>query len=132
MAITGTTSNVEQAIHALKQRLGPRANDTQAVREHHSCGESYHTPAPPDVVCLPHNTDEVADIVKISARFRLPVVPFGAGTSLEGPPVDVGQVDNLRGGWLPPPAGLKRRHGPIDNRPQLTKLPHNSTLRIVN
>jgi D-lactate dehydrogenase (cytochrome) len=84
MASPGTTSPVEQAIHALKQRLGPRANDTVAVREHHSRGESYHTPAAPDVVCLPHSTDEVADIVKISARFQLPVVPFGAGTSLEG------------------------------------------------
>jgi len=73
-----------QAIAELKQRLGARANDTASVREHHSRGESYHTPAPPDVVCLPHTTDEVADIVRISARYGLPVVPFGAGTSLEG------------------------------------------------
>jgi len=84
MSRPGTTSPVEQAIHALKQRLGPRANDTQAIREHHSHDESSHTAAAPDVVCLPHNTDEVSDILKISARFQLPVVPFGAGTSLEG------------------------------------------------
>src|SRR6266849_4772700 len=71
MAGPGTTSPVEDAIHALKQRLGPRANDTQAVREHHSRGESYHPPAAPDVVCLPQDTDEVADILKISARFHL-------------------------------------------------------------
>ncbi|MGA9623949.1 MAG: hypothetical protein WBQ65_05730, partial [Bryobacteraceae bacterium] len=34
--------------------------------------------------------------------------------------LDVGQVANLRGGWLPPPV----RCGPIANRPQLTTLPH--------
>src|ERR1035438_7293953 len=36
----------------------------------------------------------------------------------------VGQVGNLRGGWLPPLIDSRRGNGPIDNRPQLTKLPH--------
>jgi len=55
-----------------------------AVREHHSHGESYHPPAAPDVVCFPSTAEEVVEIVRISARFHLPIVPFGAGTSLEG------------------------------------------------
>jgi D-lactate dehydrogenase (cytochrome) len=80
------------AIEALKELLGTRANDTPAVREHHSRGESYHPPAAPDVVCFPRTTDEVAGILKISARFQVPVVPFGAGTSLEG------HVHAVRGG----------------------------------
>jgi len=71
-------------IAALKALLGPRANDTAAVREHHSHGESYHTPAEPDIVCYPRTTDEVAEIVRISHRFQVPIIPFGAGTSLEG------------------------------------------------
>jgi D-lactate dehydrogenase (cytochrome) len=54
------------------------------VRDHHSHGESYHPPAAPDVVCFPTTTDEVVEILRISARFQVPVVPFGAGTSLEG------------------------------------------------
>jgi len=102
MASPGTTSPVEQAIHALKLRLGPRANDTQAIREHHSRGESYHPPAAPDVVCLPRDTDEVADILKISARFHLPVVPFGAGTSLEG------HVNAIHGGITIDLRGMNR------------------------
>jgi D-lactate dehydrogenase (cytochrome) len=83
---------VAEVIAALKSLLGARANDTAAVREHHSHGESYHTPAAPDVVCLPHTTAEVSEIVAISARWQAPVVPFGAGTSLEG------HVHAVRGG----------------------------------
>jgi D-lactate dehydrogenase (cytochrome) len=74
----------ESAIAELKRLLGARANDGAAVREHHSHGESYHTPAAPDIVCFPHTTGEVAAIVTIAAAHRLPVVPFGAGSSLEG------------------------------------------------
>jgi len=80
------------AIAELRGLLGARATDAAAVREHHSHGESYHPPAPPDVVCFPATLDEVVAIVKISARFGMPIVPFGAGTSLEG------HVQALRGG----------------------------------
>jgi D-lactate dehydrogenase (cytochrome) len=83
---------VADAVAELKALLGSRASDAAAVREHHSHGESYHTPAPPDVVCFPASTDEVVAIVKLSERFQLPVIPFGAGTSLEG------HVQALRGG----------------------------------
>ncbi len=81
---TSTRASTDSAIAALKHLLGARANDTAAVCEHHSHGESYHTPAAPDVVCFPHTTDEVSAIVKVAATHHLPIVPFGAGTSLEG------------------------------------------------
>ncbi len=75
---------IDAAVAELKALLGPRATDAMAVREHHSHGESYHPPAAPDVVCFPSTAEEVVEIVRISARFHLPIVPFGAGTSLEG------------------------------------------------
>jgi D-lactate dehydrogenase (cytochrome) len=75
---------IQDAIAELKRLLGPRCSDAEAVREHHSHGESYHPAAAPDVVCFPSTTEEVVGIVGISARFDVPVVPFGAGTSLEG------------------------------------------------
>jgi D-lactate dehydrogenase (cytochrome) len=84
MATPVSAPSIDEAIAALKQRLGARATDAASIREHHSHGESYHTPAAPDVVCFPHTTDEVAAILTISAAHRVPVVPFGAGTSLEG------------------------------------------------
>ncbi|HET6957435.1 MAG TPA: FAD-linked oxidase C-terminal domain-containing protein [Vicinamibacterales bacterium] len=84
MSASTAADTILSASRELKQLLGTRANDAPVVREHHSRGESYHAPAPPDIVCFPHTTDEVAAIVKVARAHRLPVVPFGAGTSLEG------------------------------------------------
>jgi D-lactate dehydrogenase (cytochrome) len=92
MSAPAAAAAIVSAARELKQLLGSRANDTVAVREHHSHGESYHTPAPPDIVCFPQTTDEVAAIVTIAAAHRLAIVPFGAGTSLEG------HVNAIRGG----------------------------------
>ena len=92
MTTAARVSSIDAAVAELKQLLGSRANDSAAVRDHHSRGESYHTPAAPDIVCFPHTTDEVAAILKISARWQVPVIAFGAGTSLEG------HVNAIRGG----------------------------------
>jgi D-lactate dehydrogenase (cytochrome) len=78
------SASTATAIGALKELLGARASDAAAIRDHHSHGESYHRHAPPDIVCFPASTAEVAAIVRIAAATGLPIVPFGAGTSLEG------------------------------------------------
>jgi D-lactate dehydrogenase (cytochrome) len=87
-----TSTAVAGALAQLRVLLGTRASDAEAVREHHSHGESYHPPASPDIVCFPASTVEVSEIARISQQFQLPIVPFGAGTSLEG------HVHALRGG----------------------------------
>ena len=92
MSSTEQVRAVEAAAVELRALLGSRVTDGMAVREHHSHGESYHPPAAPDLVCFPASTGEVSAILGISQRFQLPVVPFGAGTSLEG------HVHALRGG----------------------------------
>ena len=83
---------VEAAHAELRVLLGERVSAAEAVREHHSHGESTHAPGMPDLVCFPHSSEDVTRIVQISARHGLPVVPFGAGTSLEG------HVHAMRGG----------------------------------
>ncbi len=83
---------VEAAFFDLEALLGKRATRSEVQREHHSRGESHHLPAPPDIVCFPHSTEEVSEILKVSARHHLPVIPFGAGTSVEG------HVHAIRGG----------------------------------
>jgi D-lactate dehydrogenase (cytochrome) len=68
----------------LRAVLGERVSTGASQREHHSHGESWHTPALPDVVVFPETTDEVAAVVRVAAAHRAPVIPFGAGSSLEG------------------------------------------------
>jgi D-lactate dehydrogenase (cytochrome) len=72
------------AIAEIREILGDRLSTAQAVRDQHGKGEAYHVPAPPDAVAFAETTEEVAKIVRICARHRIPVVPFGAGTALEG------------------------------------------------
>jgi len=92
MASVFVESRVGEALVELREFLGERVSAAEAVREHHSHGESTHVPGMPDLVCFPVSTDEVRRIVVVSARHQLPVVPFGAGTSLEG------HVHAVRGG----------------------------------
>lgn len=50
----------------------------------HGSDEGYHAPVPPDIVVWPRTIEEAADIVRVAAAHHLPVIPFGAGTSMEG------------------------------------------------
>lgn len=56
----------------------------QAVREQHGQDLSYHPQHLPDVVVYPVDTREVSRILAFANEHRVPVVPFGAGSSLEG------------------------------------------------
>ena len=71
-------------LEELKALLGERVSTSAAVREHHGKDESYFPYAPPDAVVFARSTEEVRDIVNICRRHRVPMIPFGVGTSLEG------------------------------------------------
>ncbi|MFN8060324.1 MAG: FAD-linked oxidase C-terminal domain-containing protein [Vicinamibacterales bacterium] len=79
-------------VDELRRWLGDRLSTAEAVREHHSHGESYHAPGVPDVVVFPASTDEVSRVVRTCAAHRTPIVPFGMGSSVEG------QVNAIHGG----------------------------------
>ena len=68
----------------LTQDYGERAATTRAIRDQHSHGEGMADAALPDVVVFPRSNDEVAAIVRLCHAARVPVIPFGVGTSLEG------------------------------------------------
>ena len=71
-------------IDDLQRLLGERATISQAIRAHHGKDESYFPDALPDAVVFPESTAEVRDIVALCARHGTPMIPFGAGSSLEG------------------------------------------------
>ena len=81
---TAEASPKDPVIEELRVLLGARLSTSAAVREQHGHDESYHPSHPPDAVAYAHTTEEVAEIVKICARHKRPVIAFGTGTSLEG------------------------------------------------
>ena len=54
------------------------------MKEHHGQDESYHTGLPPDAVVFPTSVEQVSKVAKLCNTERIPVVPFGTGTGLEG------------------------------------------------
>ena len=68
----------------LQTLVGDRCTINPTQLEHHGHGESWHAPGEPDVVVFPTTTEEVSAIVRAAGRHGAPIVPFGAGTSLEG------------------------------------------------
>ncbi|NNG04944.1 MAG: FAD-binding protein [Inquilinus sp.] len=71
-------------IDELRAFLGDRLSTVRAIRDRHGKDESYHPTVAPDAVAFAESTEEVAEIVKRCAAHRVPVVPFGTGTALEG------------------------------------------------
>jgi D-lactate dehydrogenase (cytochrome) len=72
------------ALAALAARFGTALSTNPGVREAHGRGEGMSDAAAPDAVLFARSTAEVADAVAICAAHGLPVIPHGAGTSLEG------------------------------------------------
>jgi D-lactate dehydrogenase (cytochrome) len=69
---------------ALQARFGAQFSQALAVREQHGRDESVFSVAPPDAVLFAHSTQDVSDAITLAAQYRVPVIPFGAGSSLEG------------------------------------------------
>jgi len=82
----------DAVIAQLAARFGNRLVTAQAVREQHANTVTWIANQPPDAVVYPQSSDDVQDIVRLCAIHRVPVIAFGAGTSLEG------QVNAPRGG----------------------------------
>ena len=75
---------IETALGILKQQFGDRLQTGQAIREQHGHTTTWIENQSPDAVVFPQSTAEVAQIVKTCAAHKVPVIAFGAGSSLEG------------------------------------------------
>ena len=77
--------DVPQAlIDALQARFGAQCSTAQAVREQHGRDEGSLQAPPPSAVVFAESTQDVADAVKLASQYEVPVIPYGAGSSLEG------------------------------------------------
>lgn len=80
----GAHAGVDGLMLRLGELVGERATRAPGIVEGHGRSEAYHAVRVPDVVVFPTSTAEVRHIVGLCAEIGMPVVPFGAGTSLEG------------------------------------------------
>jgi D-lactate dehydrogenase (cytochrome) len=72
-------------IEALKARFGANCSTAQVIREQHGRDESaFTTVPPPAAVVFAESTQDVSDAIKLCAQYKVPVIPFGVGSSLEG------------------------------------------------
>src|SRR5260370_21220912 len=78
------TTAIDTAVAALAAKFGNRLVSSRAVCEQHGNTTTWIANEPPDAVVFPQSTIDVQDIVRICATHGVPVIAFGAGTSLEG------------------------------------------------
>lgn len=69
---------------ALASAFGQRVSTAEAVRAHHGRDESPFDPQPPDAVVFAESTEDVRTTIELCARYGVPVIPYGNGSSLEG------------------------------------------------
>ena len=74
----------------IRSIVGPdRMSQGESVLDLHSKDESFHQRKKPDLVVWPLSAEEISQILKLANERRIPVTPWGAGTSLEGNPIPV-------------------------------------------
>ncbi|MBA2528934.1 MAG: FAD-binding protein [Euzebyales bacterium] len=93
---------VEAVLGELRATLDDKITVSAPEREQHGRDEGWHDPVPPDAVVYASSTADVVAVVQACARHRVPLIPFGAGTSLEG------GVAALRGGVCLDMTGMNR------------------------
>ena len=75
---------IAAVIGVLRQRFGEQLQTGEALRAQHAHTTTYIPGQLPDAVVFPQSADEIKLIVRACADHRVPVIPFGTGTSLEG------------------------------------------------
>jgi D-lactate dehydrogenase (cytochrome) len=80
----------EHELAQLQSILSPdRISSAGADRDLHSRDQSFHEAHRPDVIVWPESTQEVSQVLHFANEVRLPVIAWGAGSSLEGNPIAV-------------------------------------------
>jgi D-lactate dehydrogenase (cytochrome) len=77
-------AGIAAALGILKQRFGEKFQTGQSVREQHGHTTTWIRTQAPDAVVFARSTAQVAEIVKVCADHKVPVIAYGTGTSLEG------------------------------------------------
>ena len=74
----------EQVHNELKQIFNERFSTSESTRTNYARGEDTYDPVLSQAVVFPETNEEVSKVLKLCNEYKIPVVPFGTGTSLEG------------------------------------------------
>ena len=74
----------EAFVASLRQRFGDALELSEGIRRQHGQSEAHFAEMLPDAVVFAASTEEVVDVVRLCTAHDVPIVPFGAGTSIEG------------------------------------------------
>jgi D-lactate dehydrogenase (cytochrome) len=77
-------ADTRSALETIRARWPDQMSTAEAVRGHHAHNFTWLKPQLPDAVFFAASTDDVAAVVQLCAAARVPIIPFGTGTSLEG------------------------------------------------
>src|SRR5215471_20765693 len=80
----GSGERTATEIAVLRQRFGDRLQTGEAIRRQHANTLTWLENQPPDAVIWVESAEEVREVVRVASQHRAPIIPFGAGTSLEG------------------------------------------------
>ena len=83
-AIASRVRDVDALVRACAAIVGDRWSRSDSERLQHGRGETYLHASPPDLVVYPESTAEVQALMRVCAEHDAPVIPYGAGSSLEG------------------------------------------------
>lgn len=79
----GREAALQTVLTVLSERFGERITTNRVVREQHANTTAWHPATSPDAVIFPQTTEEVSVILALCNEHTVPVIPYGAGTSLE-------------------------------------------------
>ena len=74
----------DQAQAELKKIFNGRFSTSESTRANYARGEDTYDPVLSKAVVFPETNEEVSKILTLCNKHKIPVVPFGTGTSLEG------------------------------------------------
>lgn len=75
---------IDACVKALRAVLADRVTVDPVILDEHAKDSAHHQPVPPQAVCFPLSTEDVANCVTICAWYSVPIIPFGTGTAVEG------------------------------------------------
>ena len=73
-----------EALSELKAQFGNQLSTNLTTRQQHAHTMTWLENQPADAVLVAHNKQDVAKAVAICNKHKMPVIPFGIGSSLEG------------------------------------------------